>query len=108
MMGLVGGGGSKESFVKRIQDLDNNVKWRCARQFISYNTSWQTKLIMLPVDGMHRCALSSSVLNGIPPPDVDEHLKATVQEFSMRLSHVGKSLAIRRLYVRWGGYRHED
>ena len=77
------GGDSKEAFLSTIEDIQDDLqKWRQCRRFITFNMAWQTKLMLLPVDSLHRCVVSSSILNGIPPPGgANKELTKIVRDF---------------------------
>ena len=69
------------SIIKQKLENDHDLKWRQLRWFISWNMAWETKLLLLPVDGMHRCTVASSVLNGVPQPGADRVISGMVNEF---------------------------
>ena len=79
-------GGSKEDILRRVDAAGDKMdKWRMLRRFIVFNFARQTKLCCFPVDGMHRCALSANVYNGLPSPGIDDNLTEMLRQFWKQL-----------------------
>ena len=64
---------------------DSRARWRALRQYIIFNMARQTKILVCPVDSLHRCAVSSNTFNGLPPPGAGARLKDVVKTFSKKL-----------------------
>ena len=47
--------------------------------------AWQTHLLVLPVDGLHRGFTCDTAFSGIPPPQASDELKERIQAFGRDL-----------------------
>ena len=87
-------GGNQVEFLKEIAVIkDDSTKWTVLRDYIYYNMAWVTKLLLLPVDSLHRTAAADSALRGIPPPEADIVLQTHVRKFGKTLTHLNGMLA---------------
>ena len=81
-------GGDKAQFLQRISGIENySTKWTVLRDYIYYNMAWVTKLLLLPVDSLHRTAVADCALRGIPPPGANDALQKHVIAFGSTLTH---------------------
>ena len=54
---------------------------------------WVTKLLVLPVDSLHRTAAADCALRGIPPPEANIVLQKHVRKIGKTLTHRNFMLA---------------
>ena len=81
-------GGEKEKFLELVSESNQwteHDKWMACRNYISYNMAWQTHLLVLPVDGLHRGFTCDTAFSGIPPPQASDELKERIQAFGRDL-----------------------
>ena len=87
-------GWCENEFLERIAGIkDEGTKWTVLRDYIYYNMAWVTKLLVLPVDSLHRTAAADCALRGIPPPEADIVLQKHVRKFGKTLTHLNGKLA---------------
>ena len=87
-------GCDKDEFLKKISRVQNDsTKRTVLRDYIYYNMAWVTKLMVLPVDSLHRTAAADSALRGIPPPGAHPALVNHVRNFGKNLTHNDYKLA---------------
>ena len=87
-------GCDKDEFLKKISRVQNDsTKRTVLRDYIYYNMAWVTKLMVLPVDSLHRTAAADSALRGIPPPGAHPALVNHVRNFGKNLTHKDYKLA---------------
>jgi hypothetical protein len=79
-------GGTVAGFLARIEGIDDQVeKWRLLRFFITCNMAWQTKLIYIPSDALHREAGSIMAFNGVYLPGTNLELQKHVTNYVQKL-----------------------
>jgi hypothetical protein len=82
----VWGNGSDEFFLMIEKVKCPLQRWMYMRRFVTFNMAWQTKVVWVPVDSLHRSAVSDSVFNGIAPSGADDELKMMAKSFCLGLT----------------------
>ena len=88
-------GGERDYFLQRVGVLEGQDQWLACRRYISFNTAWQLRLLVLPYEGLHRCFTVVTALLGIPPPGENPELDTRVKDFGQDLRVVGGWLSRR-------------
>ena len=79
-------GGEPKQFLQSLSNEENHCRrWQLVRRYITFNMAWQTKVLCFPLDCLHRSAVSSTVYNGIPPPQSNVELTELVKNFAAAL-----------------------
>ena len=82
-------GETKDKLFARVDSSEDIMtaqeKWMSYRKFISCNMAWTTKIFFLPVEGLHRSAVSDKVFNGIAPPGASPDIKSLVDNYAKKL-----------------------
>ena len=79
-------GGNRDSFLRMVDAINDDWKqWMLLRSFICCNMAWVTKLVLFPVDSLHRAVTLDTVYRGVPPPEAEQALQKRVIAFGERL-----------------------
>ena len=80
-----------EDLMADVENANTEGKqWRILRRFITFNFAWQTRLVLCPIDGLHRATLASNILNGISVKGASMELNRMVETLWKRL-HPGEN-----------------
>lgn len=85
-------GGTMEKFWNMVDsEPDPCEKWRLLRLFITYNIAWTTKVLWLPIEGLHRSGTFQMSYTGVYLPQSPLELIEAVLSFSKMLVPVDEN-----------------